>query len=72
MIESRSDFLLRILDEVSRLTVGLAGMKSLGLVDEALRELETLEQEAGRLDLASFAKVQTALAELRRAMEETA
>lgn len=66
MIESRNDLILRILDEIAFLAVRLTGMKAMGMSDEVLKEVERLEQAAGRLDAPGKDRVATSLADLRK------
>jgi hypothetical protein len=65
MIESRNDFVLRILDEIAFLSVRLAGLQAMGLSEEVLNEVDKLEQAAGRLEADDRTRVEGALSALR-------
>ena len=71
MTEFRNDLLMRVFDQIAFLTARLAGLKAMGLMDQAFRDLENLEQEAGKLDPADHEKVQASLADLRTTVERS-
>ena len=65
MLESRNDLILRLLDEIAFLSARLTGLRAMGMNDEILKEVERLEQAAGRLEPDAKEKVTAALRDLQ-------
>ncbi len=66
MTEHRNDLVLRIIDQIAFLSARMTGLWSLGLSEEITREIERLEQAAGRLDPEDRERVREPLERLRR------
>lgn len=50
MTEYRNDLFSRLIEEISFLSARMAGLQAMGMNDEIAKELERLEQEAGKLE----------------------
>jgi hypothetical protein len=50
MTEYRNDLFLRLIEEISFLSARMAGLQAMGLSDEILKEVDRLDQAAGKLE----------------------
>ena len=66
MTEYRNDLVMRMIEEISFLSARLAGLQAMGLNEEILKEVERLEQGAGKLEPEGFEVVRLSLEKLKR------
>jgi len=65
MTEHRHDLFLRLIEEISFLSARLSGLQAMGLTDEIQKEVDRLEQAAGKLDPAQAQDVRARLRSLQ-------
>jgi len=65
MTEFRNDLVMRMIEEISFLSARLAGLQAMGMNDEILKEVERLEQGAGKLEPDGFEVVRQPLEKLK-------
>jgi hypothetical protein len=65
MTEYRNDLVMRMIEEISFLSARLAGLQAMGMNEEILKEVERLEQGAGKLEPGGFEVVRLPLEKLK-------
>ena len=65
MTEYRTDLVMRMIEDIARLTAQAVTMQQLGLQDDLVTQLVILDEQANKLDPEARARVEPALERLR-------